>query len=79
MSKHKVKIYTTPTCVYCGLAKKYFNENNVEYSEVDVTKDRAAAQEMIQKSGQMGVPVIEVDSKIIVGFDRPALKDALGL
>ncbi|MEM4254738.1 MAG: Uxx-star family glutaredoxin-like (seleno)protein [Candidatus Norongarragalinales archaeon] len=79
MSKHKVKIYTTPTCVYCSMAKKYFQENKVDYSEVDVTKDRAAANEMIEKSGQMGVPVIDVDGKIIVGFDRPALKEALGL
>lgn len=79
MAKHKVKIYTTPSCVYCAMAKKYFQENKVDYSEVDVTKDRAAASEMIEKSGQMGVPVIEVDGKIIVGFDRPALKQALGL
>lgn len=78
-AKHKVKMYTTPTCVYCGMAKKFFTENKVEYSEVDVAKDRAAAGEMIEKSGQMGVPVIDVDGKIIVGFDRPALKQALGL
>lgn len=77
--KHKVKIYTTPTCVYCSFTKQFFKENQVVYSEVDVTKDRAAAQEMIEKSGQMGVPVIDVDGKIIVGFDKPALKKALSL
>ncbi len=77
--KHKVKIYTTPTCVYCKLAKQFFKENEVDYSETDVTKDRAAAQEMIEKSGQMGVPVIDVDGKIIVGFDKPALKKALSI
>ena len=79
MSKHNVKLYTTPTCVYCRLAKDFFKQNNIDYSEVDVAKDRNAAMEMIDKSGQMGVPVIEVDSKIIIGFDKPALKRALEL
>lgn len=77
--KHDVKIYTTPTCIYCKFAKQFFKENQVDYSEVDVTKDRSAAQEMIEKSGQMGVPVIDVDGKIIVGFDKPALKKALSI
>ncbi|HIH20766.1 TPA: NrdH-redoxin [Candidatus Micrarchaeota archaeon] len=79
MTKHQVKIFTTPTCVYCRLAKDFFKQNNVEWQEVDVAKDRNAAMEMIDKSGQMGVPVIEVDGKIIIGFDKPALKQALGL
>ena len=79
MTKHQVKIFTTPTCVYCRLAKDFFKQNNVEWQEVDVAKDRNAAMEMIDKSGQMGVPVIEVDGKIIIGFDKPALKRALGL
>ena len=77
--KHDVKIYTTPTCVYCVMAKQFFKENRVEYKEADVAKDHKAAVEMIDKSGQMGVPVIEVDGKIIIGFDKPALKQALGL
>ncbi|HLC38326.1 MAG TPA: glutaredoxin domain-containing protein [Candidatus Norongarragalinales archaeon] len=79
MAKHNVKIYTTPTCVYCGLAKRFFKENGVEYEEVDVARNRDAAAEMIEKSGQMGVPVIDVDGKIIVGFDKPTLKHALGV
>ena len=77
--KRKVKMFTTPTCVYCTLAKQFFKENKIDFEEVDVAKDRSAAEEMIEKSGQMGVPVIEVDGKTIVGFNKPALKQALGL
>ncbi|MBI5176583.1 glutathione S-transferase N-terminal domain-containing protein [Candidatus Micrarchaeota archaeon] len=76
-SKHKVKIYTTPTCVYCRMAKQYFKEHGVAYSEVDVAADTNAAEEMIERSGQMGVPVIDIDGKLIVGFDRPAIEQAL--
>jgi glutaredoxin-like YruB-family protein len=79
MADHKVTIYSTPTCVYCKLAKQYFKENNVKYSEFDVASDRERAEEMIERSGQMGVPVIEIDGKIIVGFDKPSIKQALGL
>ncbi|MEM5793956.1 MAG: Uxx-star family glutaredoxin-like (seleno)protein [Candidatus Aenigmatarchaeota archaeon] len=75
----KVKIYTTPTCPYCEMAKTFFRENNIEYEEIDVSSDREAAIEMIEKSGQMGVPVIEIDDKIIVGFDVNAIKKALEL
>ncbi len=75
----KVKIYTTPSCVYCKMAKEFFSKNNVEYEEKNVATDAIARDEMIQKSGQMGVPVIEVDGKIIIGFDQPRLKEALGL
>ncbi len=75
----RVSIYTTPTCAYCKMAKEFFKQNNVEYEERDVASDAKARDEMIQKSGQMGVPVIEVDGKIIVGFDQPKLKEALGM
>mgnify|MGYP001579532759 FL=1 len=73
----KVKIYTTPSCVYCKMAKEFFKANNVQYEELDVAKDINARNEMIQKSGQMGVPVIEIDGKVIVGFDDPEIKKAL--
>ena len=79
MTEHKVTIYSTPTCVYCRLAKQFFKENNVKYAEYDVANDHAKAEEMIERSGQMGVPVIEIDGKIIVGFDKPSIKQALGL
>lgn len=75
----KVKIYTTPTCVYCHLAKDFFKENDVSYQEFDVFSDLSARKEMIEKSGQMGVPVIDVDGEIIIGFERGKLKQLLGL
>ena len=75
----KVRIYTTPTCVYCKMAKEFFTKNSVEYEEKNVATDAIARDEMIQKSGQLGVPVIDVGGKIIIGFDQPQLKEALGL
>lgn len=72
-----VKIYTTTHCPYCVMAKEFFKKNNVKYEEVNVELDEKAAEEMIEKSGQMGVPVIDVDGQIIVGFNRPALEKAL--
>lgn len=74
-----VKVYTTPTCPYCTMAKTFLLENGVEFVEVNVASDRAAAVEMINKSGQMGVPVLEINGDIIVGFDRDAIKKALKL
>lgn len=74
-----VKIYTTPSCVYCKMTKEFFAQNKVQYEEKNVATDAAARDEMIAKSGQMGVPVIEVGGKIIIGFDQPRLKEALGL
>ena len=74
-----VTIYTTPTCTYCHAAEEYFKQHNVAYTEKDVTQDMAVQQEMIARSGQLGVPVIDVDGTIIVGFDQPKLKALLGL
>ena len=72
-------IYTTPACGYCKKAKAFFKEHNVSYSEKDVTTDLQARDEMIKKSGQMGVPVIEVDGKLVLGFDEDALRTALNI
>jgi len=72
-----VTIYSTPTCPYCKLAKEFLDKNKVNYKNVDVSKDPKAAQEMIDKSGQMGVPVIDIGGKPIIGFDQKALKAAL--
>ncbi len=70
----EITIYTTPTCVYCKMAKKFFADNNVAYSEKDVQADMAAREEMVKKSGQLGVPVIDIDGQIVVGFDKERLE-----
>jgi glutaredoxin-like YruB-family protein len=75
----KVRVYSTPTCPFCIRAKQFLRENNVMFTEIDVSKDEGKAEEMIEKSGQMGVPVIDVDGQIIVGFDKEKIKSALGL
>ena len=73
----KVTIYTTPTCHFCKAAKAFFAEHNIEYTNKDVTTDRSFADEMVTKSGQMGVPVIDIDGQIVVGFDEPVLRQLL--
>ena len=75
----KVKIYSTPTCPYCKLAKEFMTEKGIEYEDIDVGTDADAAQEMIKKSGQMGVPIIDVDGKVIIGFDKEQLSKVLGI
>ena len=70
-------IYSTPTCPYCIMAKNFFKKHNVSYAEKDVSSDQEAAQEMVKKSGQMGVPVIEIDEKIIIGFDQEKIAELL--
>ena len=74
-----VKIYTTPSCVYCKMAKEFFKTNGVQYEEYDVAVDEKARNEMIEKSHQLGVPVIEIDGEIFVGFDKNALAEALNI
>ncbi len=74
-----VLIYTTPTCQYCKMAKEFFQANNVEYKELDVSADETLRNEMVEKSGQMGVPVIDIENSIVVGFDEPKLKELLGI
>ena len=74
-----VIIYTTPTCVYCKMTKEFFKQNNVEFSEKNVAVDASARDDMIQKSGQMGVPVIDVNGKLVIGFDKLKLSELLGI
>ena len=76
---HNVKIYSTPTCPYCKTAKQYLTENNIIFETVDVCSNQTATQEMISKSGQMGVPVFDIDGQIIVGFDKTKIKQLLGI
>ncbi len=73
----KVRLYSTPTCPYCRIAKSYLEEVGVQFEVADVSQDEKAAMEMVDKSGQMGVPVLEVGETIIVGFDRNAYRKAL--
>ncbi len=74
-----VTVYSTQTCPWCVKAKEFLKSQGVKFRDVDVSQDAAAADEMIQKSGQRGVPVIEIDGRVIVGFDKPAIESALGL
>ncbi|KKR46362.1 MAG: Glutaredoxin-like protein, YruB-family [Parcubacteria group bacterium GW2011_GWB1_40_14] len=74
-----VKIYTTPICVYCKAAKQLFNEHNIQYQEINVIEDRNALNEMVARSGQLGVPVIEIDNNIVVGFNKPKIMELLNL
>ena len=77
MKQHKVKVYSTKTCPWCHKTKEFLKEKGVKFEDIDVGADQKAANEMIEKSGQMGVPVIDVDGKIIVGFDKEELEKSL--
>ncbi len=73
----KIKVYSTPTCPWCVKLKEFLKEKKVEYDDIDVSENQEAANEMMQKSGQMGVPQIEINGKIIVGFDKEAIEAEL--
>ncbi len=72
-----VKVYSTQTCPYCTMAKRYLDSKGLKYAEIDVSRDHAAAQEMISKSGQMGVPQIEINGEMVVGFDKNGIESAI--
>jgi len=75
----KVRVYSTPACPWCIRTKQFLKENNILFEDVDVSSNQEAAEEMIQKSGQMGVPVLDIEGEIIVGFDKERIKSALGI
>lgn len=80
MTGKTVEIYSTPTCHFCQMAKEFFAANGVEYTNYDVASDTAKRQEMMEKSGQLGVPVIVIDNKdLIVGFDQKRVSELLGI
>lgn len=85
MRRHKptkqkrVIIFTTPTCGYCRMAKQYLRRNKIRFRDVDVSRDPAAARDLMRRSGQMGVPVLDIGGKIIVGFDKPQINNLLGI
>lgn len=75
----KVVIYSTPTCPFCIRTKQFLKDNNVQFEDIDVSSDTEQAQAMIKKSGQMGVPVIDIDGTLIIGFDKEKIKEVLGI
>jgi len=75
--KKKVIVYSTPTCPYCRMAKEFLESKGVKYEDVDVSTDKKKAEKMIKKSGQMGVPVLDINGKIVVGFNRQNIEEAL--
>ena len=76
MSK-KVIVYSTPTCPYCARVKQYLKGKNIDFEDIDVSSDREKSKEMIEKSGQMGVPTIDIEGEVIVGFNKDAIDKAL--
>jgi len=78
MSK-KVFIYSTPTCPFCRKTKQFLQDNNIEFTDYDVSSDHAKAEEMVRKSGQMGVPVLDIEGEIVVGFDKEKIEKLLDL
>ncbi len=75
----KAIIYSTPTCIYCKMVKDFLGKNNIEYEEHDVASDLKARAEMVEKSHQLGVPVVDIGGEIFVGFDKAGIAKALGL
>ncbi|MCS6829579.1 MAG: glutaredoxin family protein [bacterium] len=75
----RVIVFSTPNCPYCNMAKRYLRERGVRFRDVDVSRDPAAARDMVRRSGQQGVPVIDINGKIVVGFDRVKINQLLGL
>lgn len=79
MAQPTVTIYSTPTCHFCHMAKDFFMDNHIQYADHNVATDLPMRQEMVQKSGQMGVPVIDIGGQIVVGFDEPRIRELLSL
>jgi glutaredoxin 3 len=75
----RVILFTTPTCTYCRSAKQYLRQSGVPFKDVDVSRDSAAARDMVRRSRQQGVPVLDIGGKIVVGFDRPKIDHLLGI
>lgn len=75
----KITIYSTPSCPYCVMVKDFLKSRNIEFTDFNVAEDENARNEMIKKTNQMGVPVIDIDGEIIIGFDRPKISRILGI
>jgi glutaredoxin 3 len=77
--KNRVIVFSTPTCSYCNMAKQYFRRNKIRFKDVDVSRDQAAARDLVRRTGQMGVPVIDINGRLIVGFDKPQINRLLDI
>lgn len=75
----EVKVYSTPTCPFCIRVKQFLKDNNVAFEDIDLSSDPSKVQEMVERSGQMGVPVIDIDGTIVVGFDKEKISELLGI
>jgi len=75
----KVKVYSTPSCPYCVAVKGFLEENKVEFEEIDISQDEESMKMIVEKTGQMGVPVIDIDGELIVGFDRKKIVELLNI
>lgn len=72
-----VKVFSTPACPYCVTLKQFLKDREIDFEDIDVSKDKAALEEMVKKSGQMGVPVLDIDGQIVVGFDKEKISQLL--
>ena len=77
--KNRVIVFSTPTCSYCNMAKQYFRRNKIRFKDVDVSRDEAAARDLVRRTGQTGVPVIDINGRLIVGFDKPQINRLLDI
>jgi len=77
--EHNVTVYSTPACSWCQAAKEHLQAHNVPFDDIDVSADMQRAREMVERSGQYGVPVLDIDGEIIVGFDRTRINALLGI
>jgi len=78
-SEPKIRVFSTPVCPYCYTLKEFLKEHNIDFEDIDVSKDEVVLKEMVEKSGQMGVPVIEIDGQFVVGFDKEKICKLLNL
>jgi len=74
-----VKVYTTPICPYCNTLKQYLKQHNIEFEEIDVSQDQKLQDEIIEKTGQIGVPIVDINGELIVGFDKEKISNLLGI
>jgi glutaredoxin-like YruB-family protein len=79
MSDKEVKVYSTPACPYCKMVKKFLEDNSIPYNDLNVAEDKAALEDIVSRSGQMGVPVIDIDGELVIGYNQVQLKEKLGL